>query len=261
MTNQLDRFERLVERVVEGSLARLFAGQLQTREIVARLARAMEDNAQGKRAPDHYRIFMNPADRESLVGVEPSLLDLLSRRITQLAQQAELELPCTPKVELLVRPGLPGQVVEVAAEVTQGRDGQTEGLDPARLRREAGAGPDGDTYLIIGGSRHIPLTRAVYTIGRRLDCDVVLSDPSVSRRHAQLRWRFGRFVLYDLGSSAGTLVNGHPVAEVVLEPGDVLSLGAVDIIFGRDRQGDTGPHEDGGTTSTWQRPRNPEESR
>ena len=256
MSNQFDRFERLVERLVEGSLSRLFVGQLQTREIVVRLARAIEDNAQGNRAPDHYRIKISPEDHDSLRGAEAGLIELLAKQITLLALEAELELPCTPQVELLARPGVPRQMVEVSAAVTQGRDGETQGLDPARLRREASAGPDGGTYLIIGGQRHVPLTRPVYTIGRRLDCDVVLSNGTVSRRHAQLRWRFGRYVLYDLGSSTGTLVNGLPVSEMVLEPGDVLTLGRVSIIYGRDLQGDTGPQE-GGTTRSWKQSKIP----
>jgi hypothetical protein len=256
VSSQFDRFERLVERLVEGSLSRLFAGKLHTREIVIRLARAIEDHAQGSRAPDLYRIYLNPQDMDSLLGKEASLVDLLSRQITQLAQMAELDLPCVPKVELLTRPEIASQTVEVSAAVTEGRAGQTQGLDPSQLRRASSMGPDGGTYLIIDGRRHVPLTRTVYTIGRRLDCDVVLSDSTVSRRHAQLRWRFGRYVLYDLGSSAGTLVNGHPITEVVLEPGDVLSLGSIDIIYGRDRQGDTGPRE-GGSTQSFGRDRIP----
>ncbi len=256
MSSQFDRFERLVERLVEGSLSRLFAGQLHTREIVVSLARAVEDYARGNRAPDLYRIYLNPMDRDSLLGREASVVDLLSRQITQMAQMAELDLPCTPKVELLTRPDIASQTVEVTAAITEQSDGQTEVLDPSRLQRAASMGPDGGTYLIIGGRRHVPLTRTVYTIGRRLDCDVVLSDATVSRRHAQLRWRFGRYVLYDLGSSAGTLVNGNPVSEVVLEPGDVLSVGSVDIIYGRDRQGETGPRK-GGSTQTWGRLRIP----
>ncbi len=64
----------------------------------------------------------------------------------------------------------------------------------------------------------------------------MVSDPRVSRRHAQLRWRFGRHVLYDLGSSGGTTVNGRAITEAALEPGDVFSLGGADIIYGRDPQ-------------------------
>jgi pSer/pThr/pTyr-binding forkhead associated (FHA) protein len=78
----------------------------------------------------------------------------------------------------------------------------------------------------------------------------VLSDPRVSRRHAQLRWRFGRHVLYDLASSGGTTVNGRAITEAALDPGDVFSLGGADIIYGRDPQ-DQAPLSERDTPSGW----------
>jgi hypothetical protein len=252
--NQLARFERLFERLVEDPLIRLFSGELRPQELVARLGRAMEDGAEGKRAPDHYQVLLNPDDREALLAVEPELVQYLADEVCVLAEQAGLNLPTEPVVELRARAQMPRQTVRVAARVTGQGAQQTQSLDRERLRRQAALGPDGSTYLIVGGQQHVPLTRTIYTLGRRLDCDVVLSDPTVSRRHAQLRWRFGRYVLYDLGSSAGTRVNGHPVAEAVLEPGDVIRLGAVDIIYGQDA-GDSASRPDDSSTRTWTRPK------
>jgi FHA domain-containing protein/uncharacterized protein DUF1707 len=62
-------------------------------------------------------------------------------------------------------------------------------------------------------------------VGRHRSCDVVLSDPSVSRRHARLVFRDGSWVLQDLESTNGTLVNGEPVGRCALRPGDRLALG------------------------------------
>ena len=64
------------------------------------------------------------------------------------------------------------------------------------------------------------------TIGRSIDCDCVVTDPSVSRRHARLRRDGARWLLRDLGSRNGTRVNGMRVTdEVEVRPGDQLSLG------------------------------------
>ena len=73
----------------------------------------------------------------------------------------------------------------------------------------------------------MPITEAVITIGRGLDNDIVLDDRRVSRQHAQLRRRFGQYVLYDLDSSGGTTVNGRPVREAPLQAGDVIALAGV----------------------------------
>jgi pSer/pThr/pTyr-binding forkhead associated (FHA) protein len=89
--------------------------------------------------------------------------------------------------------------------------------------------------LILEGRRHVPLVKPVVTIGRALDNDIVIDDPRVSRHHAQLRLRHGHYMLYDTGSSGGTLVNNQPVSEVILNAGDVISLAGAQIIFGEDR--------------------------
>ncbi len=249
--NHFARFERLVERLVEDPLIRLFSGALQPQEILARLARAMEDGVDGNRAPDFYQVELNPADRDGLLSTEPDLSRWLAEQLSQLAEQSELSLVSDPAVELVSRPDLARQTVRVSARIAPQESGQTQVMDRELLRSQAALGPDGTTYLIVGGQQHVPLMRMTYTLGRRLDCDIVLSDPTVSRRHAQLRWRFGRYVLYDLGSSTGSFVNGHPVSEAVLQPGDVLTLGAVDVIYGQDDGGGARRRDDdSGRTQT-----------
>jgi hypothetical protein len=66
------------------------------------------------------------------------------------------------------------------------------------------------------------------SIGRSPDCDCLLSEPSVSRHHAQLRRDGERWLLRDLGSRNGTRLNGARVTEEVeVRPGDQISLGGV----------------------------------
>jgi hypothetical protein len=63
-------------------------------------------------------------------------------------------------------------------------------------------------------------------LGRSRECDCVLSEPSVSRRHAELRHENGRWLLHDLGSRNGTRVNGvRLLEEMEVGPGDRVSFG------------------------------------
>jgi hypothetical protein len=62
-------------------------------------------------------------------------------------------------------------------------------------------------------------------IGRANSCDVALSDQTVSRRHAQLLFRDGAWIVNDLGSRNGVTVNGTQVGRCQLRPGDRLGLG------------------------------------
>jgi hypothetical protein len=62
-------------------------------------------------------------------------------------------------------------------------------------------------------------------VGRSSGCDVVLSDPTVSRRHARLTLSDGRWILRDLQSTNGSRLNGRRVGRCQLRPGDELCLG------------------------------------
>ena len=85
----------------------------------------------------------------------------------------------------------------------------------------------------------IPLRADVTTVGRGDCVDIRLTDPSVSKLHAEIVCRGAYAYVADLGLSRnGTRVNGRPAARRVLEDGDVLSFGAA-----RCRVGGL-PHED-----------------
>lgn len=74
--------------------------------------------------------------------------------------------------------------------------------------------------------RSLPdLVGAHLLIGRSSACQIVLGDDTVSRRHAELRFEDGRWLLRDLGSSNGTYVNGRYVTEAEVRAGDVIHLG------------------------------------
>ena len=79
--------------------------------------------------------------------------------------------------------------------------------------------------------KSIPITLSQFLIGRDPQNDITLDDRRVSRKHAEIRLRLGRYTLYDLQSTNGTYVNGRRVAEVVLSDGDRLSIGGVELQF------------------------------
>lgn len=62
-------------------------------------------------------------------------------------------------------------------------------------------------------------------IGRSSQCDIVVTDPTVSRRHARLILRDGKWILQDLASTNGSHLNGRRVGRCELRPGDELYLG------------------------------------
>jgi pSer/pThr/pTyr-binding forkhead associated (FHA) protein len=91
-----------------------------------------------------------------------------------------------------------------------------------------------NAFFIIDGVKIYPLFKAVINIGRRLENDLVIDDPRVSRNHAQLRAVEGNYVLFDLNSTAGTFVNGSRVNETIIYPNDSISLGGVTLTYYQD---------------------------
>ena len=69
------------------------------------------------------------------------------------------------------------------------------------------------------------------TIGRSPDCDIFLDDVTVSRQHAVLRRRDGRFVIEDQGSLNGTFVNRRRIESAELADGDELQIGKYKLSF------------------------------
>jgi sigma-B regulation protein RsbU (phosphoserine phosphatase) len=71
----------------------------------------------------------------------------------------------------------------------------------------------------------VRIAQPVVRIGRDPSCDVVISEATVSRRHAEVKWDGQELTVEDLGSSGGTFVNDARVQHAVVQPGDVLRLG------------------------------------
>ena len=79
--------------------------------------------------------------------------------------------------------------------------------------------------------KNIVLNRTPFTVGRKVDKDLVIADPRVSRDHAQIMQEGVDFYLVDQGSKHGTFVNGERVQRQKLERGDRLEFGARDSAY------------------------------
>src|SRR5437667_461454 len=105
-------------------------------------------------------------------------------------------------------PDLPPAEMPTLRDFERRLEGLVEGPDRP-LTGEMEAVGKGLLYLIHNGqpAATYPLDKPLVSIGRLSDCDIVVSDPGASRRHAEIRAEDGRYVLADLGSTNGTKVN------------------------------------------------------
>lgn len=244
--NRFSQFEDRIQSLIEGSFARLFAGRLQPRDVALRLARIMEDESDLDdhgflAAPNRYVAHLHPDDHAALLDAQPQLAAILAQHLVTLARDSDLRLDDAPEVSLLPDPGVALHALTIEAHhTTSGRLATQAMMAVDTAATEDHASPVlPQAFLVVNGDRYVPLDRTVINIGRRRDNTIVLDDRSVSRHHCQLRFRFGQFVLYDLASRGGTMVNQARVRECVLRSGDVISLAGVQVVYMVD-EADTG---------------------
>jgi hypothetical protein len=240
MKDQLGQLEKRLQGLVEVSLARMAGGRIAPAAIANQLATGMTDgltwDADGRAyAPDEYVITLHPKDVEALIDQVPDLSSDFSQALLEAARSSGYAMASPPHVTLAADPTLGRWEVRVVAwhsgshlEFTKAGEAAVE-PDPASLPKGA--------YLILHGQRHFALDRPLVNVGRRLDNQLILDDPRVSRTHAQLRAREGRFVIFDLGSTGGTFINGRKVHQHILRPGDVITIAGVMMVYGEDPGG------------------------
>jgi hypothetical protein len=234
MLPNLSRFEDHIQRLVEGGFARLFAGRLHPHEVAVALARAMEDHLRQenheRRGPDVYTVRLNPADHGAILEAEPDITETLAAELVDLARAGGISLTRVPQVHLLADEEVPVHQIAVAARHSQSGHDTTQAMPLNEMQQGITQGAPRAT-LILDDKREISLTHPIINIGRQHDNDIILDDSGISRHHIQIRLRFGQFVVFDLGSTAGTLVNGQRIQEHVLQSGDVIRLSNFVLIY------------------------------
>jgi len=236
MKSQLEKLEARIQELVEVRMVELLPGRKIENEVARQLATAMQVNTrdvEGKKiAPSLYTLATPPG--ESGPWQDALILDTLKESLQIVGQEAGLEFAAPLTLSVATDPELaPGQVHIIASHNVE-TIGPTDNM-PGRESAE----PDEkhvpeNAFLIVDGRKVFPLKDSVVNIGRRLENQLVVDDPRVSRTHAQLRAIKGRYVIFDLNSTGGTFINGQRASQSALYPGDVISLGGVTLIFGQD---------------------------
>ncbi len=143
-------------------------------------------------------------------------------------ERSPAEDPAPPREHWLreeLRAGAPRGGESSNTMIYSGSRRMREPLEGASRRREAGA------ILLVEG-RRVVLPTAGGVLGRSRECDVVLSDSGVSRRHAAIRPAERGWLIEDLGSTNGVRVGGTAIhGSAPLRPGDRIELGSIEIVF------------------------------
>jgi hypothetical protein len=254
--SMLRNLEAKLGGLVEGAFGKAFRTSVQPVELAHKLAKEMEDNQMASVSrvyvPNHYRVFLSPQDREQFASYEPALRKELSDYLLEHARQESFALSTRPQVEFhtddrldLGEFGIQAQLLAPpeeeqpagAADVpapSAGDFGHTMVYSPSREARPLEAPQGRRQALLVGNDRRNVLSGSRVVLGRSREADIVIQDPNVSRRHAELRRDEGGWQVVDLGSTNGIKVNGRRVDHQPLSPGDQITIGVTDLTFELD---------------------------
>lgn len=226
----LRNFESRLERGIEGFFKAAFRSGLQPVELAKRILRQMEANktvsVREVWVPNRYTLYVSEEDRERFKGAEGALVRELENVVVEGARENGWGLVARAEVVFETRDGLKRGDLEVQAELTE-----ETGPPPSQ---QPTAPPTGGAAVLrmAGDGREWSLgDRSV--IGRISGSEIEIEDPGASRRHAEIRRQGDEFVVVDLGSTNGTLVNDTPVSEATLEDGDRITIGRTVLEFRR----------------------------
>jgi predicted component of type VI protein secretion system len=220
-------------------------------ELARKLAKEMDAHKTASVSrvyvPNEYSVFLSPADHKQFEGYESSLEQELAQDLLDHARRHDYDLLTRPAVsfetddrlrlgEFGIQTRLVKPPAREGAAPQQGEEGHTmvyaaeQRRDKPRKRADSKFAQS--RAVVTLGDRRYVLEGPKGVLGRSKDCDCVIRDPNVSRRHAELqRNSHGDWQVVDLGSTNGVKVNGRLVTTSRLAPGDEVTIGTTSFTF------------------------------
>jgi hypothetical protein len=239
MKINLDFIESHLRSLFEESLVRVLPGEHTQFNLIDKLLAVINQNlketGEGTMiAPDRFVIAI-PQNELSNWQQHQDLLEKILVELNTFGTSNGINFPSQPTIHLETLP----EGVECRIDIrcafspaapalpdTAAMDHPQDELTPPDVPQNA--------FLVIGGKTNFPLIGPVINIGRHSENDLVLDDQYVSRHHAQIRAINKRYVVFDVGSTGGIFINGKQIAQATLHPGDVISMGIINLIYVQD---------------------------
>ncbi len=215
----LQSLEHRLERMVDGVFFRRSKGSIRPIELGRRLVREMDDqrsvDVKGRRiVPNDFTVVLSAIDHTSFNDIEEPLVAELAEAAREYAREEGYHFMGPVSVQLAVDNSLRSGRFNIVSQLKQ-----------------APAGPGMGSLVLPSGER-VDLGSGTVTVGRLPNCTISINDSNISRNHAEIKARSSAYVVNDLGSTNGTMVNGVKIAgEHRLRDGDIVSFGSTHVRF------------------------------
>jgi hypothetical protein len=215
----LQSLEHRLERMVDGVFSRRSKGSIRPIELGRRLVREMDDqrsvDVKGRRiVPNDFTVVLSAIDHASFSEIEEALVAELAEAAREYAREEGYHFMGPVSVQLAVDNSLRSGRFNIVSQLKQ-----------------AATGP-GLGSLVLPSGQRVDLSSSTVTVGRLPECTISINDNNISRNHAEIKAGPTAYVVKDLGSTNGTMVNGVKiVGEHRLRDGDIISFGSTHVRF------------------------------
>ena len=244
----LRSLEQKLAGLVEGTFGRVFRSEVRPVELARGLAKEMDQHrtvsVSRTYVPNEYVVWLSQQDRERYEGVEQEVIDELAAYLLEHARRERLALVSRPQITFrtdealsLGEFGIQARLVKPDEDegARQADHGHTMVYSASNRHQEALSEVRPDTRrraIVRAEGKRMVVAPGGALLGRSRECDIVLADSNVSRRHAEIRPSGQGWLIQDLGSTNGVRVNGRAIdGPHPLEAGDSVQLGTVEISF------------------------------
>jgi hypothetical protein len=253
-------FEKKVENLFDGLFSRAFKSSVKPLQIGRKLLQTVDAerdvDAQGRRTiPNTYVVQLSTHDREGFADIEPALVRELTEAVREYVRQEGYYAEGKVRVALRTNPDLRKGRFDISVRNNSEAPDAPASSAPNNSGDDAMVGtplpspvpppitapvtivPDSafdlpPAVITLPNGQRIALHEGHYVVGRNLECDIVISDPNVSRQHGEFVCAAGEVVVRDKNSTNGTKVNGVNInGDQLLQHGDVISFGTAQVKF------------------------------
>ncbi len=244
MKNKLDHIEARLRTLFEEQLLYLISGEDHHRNLVDDLIAVTRENLVESPegviyAPNRFSLSVPPKEL-SFWQPHQDILDEMAEIIQKLGFEEGFIFLQPPSICIQSDPEIAENEFIISAEMTKPNPSlpDTAAMTQSKSENDNLSLPE-KACFVVDGKHELPLDKPVVNVGRHSDNDLILDDLHVSRHHAQLRSINQQFVIFDVGSSSGLFLNGKRITQATLQAGDVVRLGATNLIYVQESTGET----------------------
>ena len=254
----ITRFEEIAGAVLSGVFKKTQAKKKSVaiaKELVTYMHQHKRMSGSQTVGPNVYRVFLCPDDWRLLANSGETLLFELSKYTYLEGQRFGYAFLTKPAIELHANENLTASQIFIEVDfddsiVVEWKKEPEEGPIEKKKNERARANEEvAETNFAFSASdrrnqayfleimegpdkgKGFTLRKNVIYLGRHSQCDITLSDPEVSRRHAELTMDGSGWLLNDLGSTNGTWVNGKRILRHAVVLGDIIHVGQTKLMI------------------------------